>query len=281
MKQLAALLFFSFTVCASAQQEVRLWEKGAPGFENLQEKEVFEGDAKLPSRFTVSHYPSLYVFPASKPTGVSMIVAPGGGHTQLVIGKEGYDIAKWLNGKGITAFVLKYRLAKAPNSKYSVAREVTEDTLRSIRLVRSRAKEWGLDPARIGFMGFSAGGEVAAIAETRFDAGNAGATDPVDRFSSRPDFSVVIYPGWQPGAITVPKNAPPAFLACADDDRSHVVTTVNFYLDLEKQGVSTEMHIYASGGHGFAMRETKLPVKSWPDRLLEWMTDKKLWKQQE
>ena len=108
-----------------------------------------------------------------------------------------------------------------------------------------------MDPARIGFMGFSAGGEVAALVETRFDAGNDSSMDAIERVSSRPDFAVVVYPGFRPGTITVPKDAPPTFLVCADDDRSHVVTTVNLYLDLEKQGVSSEMHIYASRGHGF------------------------------
>ena len=262
---------------AFAQQEIKLWANGAPGYESLREKEVFEGDPKLPSRFTVSHYPSVYVFQPAKPTGVAIIVAPGGGHTQLVIGKEGYDIARWLNANGITAFVLKYRLAKAPASKYTIEKEVAEDTARSIRLVRARAAEFGLKPNSIGFMGFSAGGEVAAIAETRFDAGNTAAVDPVDRAGSRPDFAVVVYPGWREGAIHARKDAPPTFLVCADDDRSHVVTTVKFYLDLEALGVSTEMHIYAAGGHGFAMRDTNLPVKTWPDRLKEWMVDKKLW----
>lgn len=262
---------------ALAQEEIRLWPSGAPGYESLQDKEVFEGDPKLPTRFTVTHYPSIYVFRAAKPTGVGMIVAPGGGHSQLVIGKEGWDIAKWLNQNGITAFVLKYRLARAPNSKYSVDKEAAADTARAVRLVRSRARDWGVNPGSIGFMGFSAGGEIAAIAETRFDAGNASAKDPIDQLSSRPDFAVVVYPGWNEGAMTVPKNAPPTFLVCADDDRSHVVTTVQFYLDLEKQGISTEMHIYASGGHGFALRDSKLPVRGWPDRLKDWMIDKKLW----
>ena len=125
-------------------------------------------------------------------------------------------------------------------------------------------------------MGFSAGGEVAALIETRFDAGSDSAADPIDRTSSRPEFAVVVYPGFRPGTITVPKDAPPTFLVCADDDRSHVVTTVNLYLDLEKQGVPSEMHIYASGAHGFAMRPSALPVATWPDRLKQWMADRKL-----
>jgi endo-1,4-beta-xylanase len=207
---------------------------------------------------------------------MAVVIAPGGGHSQLVIDKEGWDIADWLNQHGIAGFVVKYRLARAPNSKYTVDRDALADTHRALRTVRAHAKEWGVDPARIGFMGFSAGGEMAALMETRFDRGNDSSPDPIERQSSRPDFSVIVYPGFKPGTITVPKDAPPAFLVCADDDRSHVVTTVNLYLDLEKQGISSEMHIYAAGAHGFGMRQSKLPVATWPDRLLAWMADRKL-----
>ena len=206
---------------------------------------------------------------------MAVVVAPGGGHTQLVIDKEGYDIADWLNKNGIAAFVLKYRLARAQGSHYTVAGNALPDAARAMRTVRGRAKEWNVDPARIGFMGFSAGGEVAALIETRFDAGNDSSTDAIDRVSSRPDFAVVVYPGYRPDTVTVPKDAPPTFLVCADDDRSHVVTTVNLYLDLQKQGVSSEMHIYASGGHGFGMKQSPLPAATWPDRLKEWMLDRK------
>src|SRR5258708_11245668 len=207
---------------------------------------------------------------------MAVVVAPGGCHSQLGIEQEGYTIAEWLNNKGIAAFVLKYRLARAQGSHYTVDGSALPDAARAMRTVRYRAKEWSVDPARIGFMGFSAGGEVAALIETRFDRGNDSSTDPIERTSSRPDFAVVVYPGFRPGAITVPKDAPPTFLVCSDDDRSHVVTTTNLYLDLEKQGVPSEMHIYASGGHGFGMKESRLPAATWPDRLREWMIDRKL-----
>jgi endo-1,4-beta-xylanase len=264
-------------LAAERGEEIRLWPKGAPGSEGETAAEVFKGDARLPSNFTVVHYPSIYVFlpPKEKASGMAVVVAPGGGHSQLVIDKEGWEIADFLNRNGIAAFVLKYRLARAPGSHYTVEANALADAARAMRTVRSRAAEWGLDRARIGIMGFSAGGEVAALMETRFDAGNADAADPIDRASSRPDFAVVVYPGYRPGTITVPKDAPPTFLVCADDDRSHVVTTVNLYLDLEKQQVPAEMHIYGSGGHGFGLR-SKLPVGNWPDRLLDWMRDRKL-----
>lgn len=282
MRTFTATLFAFATLAAGADHgdEIRLWPKGAPGSESETAAEVFTPSAnpKLPKNFTVVHYPSIYVFlpPKEKATGMAMVIAPGGGHSQLVIDKEGWDIADYLNQRGIAAFVLKYRLARAKDSHYTVPEHAWADAARAMRTVRSRAKEWGVNPARIGFMGFSAGGEVAALIETRFDAGNDSSPDAVERVSSRPDFAVVVYPGFRPGAVTVPKDAPPTFLVCADDDRSHVVTTVNLYLDLEKQGVSSEMHIYASGGHGFGIRESAKPVAKWTDRLEQWLADRKL-----
>ncbi len=276
----SCVLLSALAPAAERGEEVRLWPGAAPGSEGETAAEVFQTSAgsKLPSRFTVVHYPSIYVFlpPKEKANGAAMVVAPGGGHSQLVIEKEGWEIADWLNSHGIAAFVLKYRLARAPGSRYTVQGHALPDAARAVRTVRRRAKEWGVDPARIGFMGFSAGGEVAALIETRFDPGNDSSPDPVERVSSRPDFAVVVYPGYRPGVITVPPGAPPTFLVCADDDPSHVVTTVNLYLDLQKQKVPSEMHIYASGGHGFALRASKIPVAAWPDRLKEWMVDRKL-----
>jgi endo-1,4-beta-xylanase len=198
--------------------------------------------------------------------------------------KEGWEVADWLNSNGIAAFVLKYRLAKAEGAKYTLQDHVYSDAARAMRLVRSRAKEFGVDPARIGFMGFSAGGEVAGMIGTKFDVGKSDDPDPIERASSRPDFNVLIYPWYRPGAnrpdappmFPVPKDAPPTFMVCADDDRSHVEPTVKFYLELEAQHVPTEMHIYSSGGHGFGLRPTPKPspVMSWPDRLKEWLAER-------
>ena len=281
MKTITTFLLFSGLALALERgEELKLWPNGAPGSEGVTDKEVFtpSDNPKLPKNFKVVHYPSIYAFlpPAGKANGMAVVIAPGGGHSQLVIDKEGWDIADFLNQHGIAGFVVKYRLARAPNSKYTVDGDALADTHRALRMVRAHAKEWGVDPARIGFMGFSAGGEMAALMETRFDRGNDSSPDPIERQSSRPDFSVIVYPGFKPGSITVPKDAPPAFLVCADDDHSHVVTTVNLYLDLQKQGISSEMHIYAAGAHGFGMKASNLPVATWPDRLLAWMTDRKL-----
>src|SRR5436190_6603251 len=285
------LLLSCLALATERGEEIKLWPKGAPGSEGITAQEVSKPSTNpkyngWPSTYTVTHYPAIHVFlpPKEKATGVAMIVVPGGGHRQVVIEKEGWDIAEWLNSNGIAAFVLKYRLAKAEGAKYTLPEDVYADAARSMRLVRSRAKEWGIDPARIGFVGFSAGGEIAGMIETKYDNGKPDASDPIERVSSRPDFTVLIYPWYRPGAnhpeapalFPVPKDAPPVFMVCADDDRSHVEPTVKFYLELEANRIPTEMHIYAYGGHGFGLRPTARPspVMSWPDRLTEWLAER-------
>ena len=180
-RTLSLFLAFGALALAAGHEEIRLWPNGAPGSEGITAQEVSEPSTPpkyqgLPARFTVTHYPSVYVFlpPKEKATGVAMIVAPGGGHSQLVIEKEGWEIADWLNSLGIAAFVLKYRLARAPGSPYKLPDQVYADAARSVRLVRSRATEWSLDAAKIGF---SAGGEVAGMIGTTLDAGQPDAAD--------------------------------------------------------------------------------------------------------
>src|SRR5258708_29457270 len=202
-----SLVMAGLAFSAERGEEIHLWATGAPGSEGITTPEVSKPSTNpkygtWPANFTVTHYPSIYVFlpPKGKATGAAMVVGPGGGHSQLVIEKEGWEFADWLNERGIAAFVLKYRLARAPGSKYTLPDQVYADAARSVRLVRSHAKEWNVDPSRIGFSGFSAGGEVAGMIGTRFDAGAQGAADSVERVSSRPDFNVLIYPFYRPGA---------------------------------------------------------------------------------
>src|SRR5690348_7793773 len=160
------LVLFPVFVCtlalgAERGDEIRLWKNGAPGSQGETAAEVFEksDNPKLPKRFTVVHYPSIYVFlpPKEKANGTAVVIAPGGGHSQLVIDKEGWDIADWLNKNGVAGFVLKYRLARAKDSHYTVPDHALADAARAMRTVRYHAKEWGVDPSRIGFMGYSAG----------------------------------------------------------------------------------------------------------------------------
>ncbi len=268
--------------------EVPLWPNGAPGSETRRgEPENIswrqEADIVFPILFNI-HNPSVVPFlpnPA-KATGAAIIIAPGGGHMFLTIDREGYDLAKWLADRGVAAFVLKYRLARdaAGNSPYKTTVEPVADGLRAVRLLRSRAAEWNLNPARIGILGFSAGGVPALGAATKFDAGHPDAVDPVERVSSRPDFHAMIYAEVPRADWEAPKDTPPAFIVVAFDDPGKPVGLANLFLKYKAANIPTEMHIYNSGGHGFGVRTDRpeLPVSTWPLRLLDWMGDRGLLK---
>jgi acetyl esterase/lipase len=274
-------LGMTVSVAQSTPQVVHLWPSGTATLQGTGEKEITEPANPQPGQRINSiknvHNPSIEVHlpPPEKATGTAIVVAPGGGHRQLVWGSEGTDVAAWLNGLGIAAFILKYRLAQTPNYHYTVEAEALQDTQRAIRIVRSRAKEWGVDPARVGILGFSAGGALAALADIRFDRGNPNAADPVDRQSCRPDFAGLVYPGWTPMDITAPKDAAPAFLTSAgSDDQSHARQTVEFYDSLFRAGVPAELHIYAHGGHGGGIRSRNgIPFGTWHIRFQEWLAD--------
>ncbi|MFN7922151.1 MAG: alpha/beta hydrolase [Bryobacteraceae bacterium] len=276
-----------FTVAAmltlplAAQQEIRLWKGGPPGFEGIAIKEVVtERGSETTHNRAVSniHDPSVlaYLPSADKATGAAVIVAPGGGHRYLAIDHEGYDVMSWLNSIGVAGFILKYRLARTEGHDYKVEVHALQDAQRAVRLVRSRAREWGIDPARIGMMGFSAGGGVTGFAATRFEVGKPDASDPLERLSSRPDFQVLVYPGIETATWKIPADAPPAFLVHADDDKLSAERSASYYIGLKKAGVSAEMHVYAHGGHGFGMRNRPLPVTGWTQRFQEWLADMKL-----
>lgn len=265
---------------APAAQTVLLWPAGAPGA-------LGNDDADKPS---------LEVFPAPAAGKIStaVIVCPGGGYSHLSMQKEGSDVAAWLNARGISAFVLKYRLGPAYHHPIELG-----DAQRAIRYVRWNAKENGYDANRIGIWGFSAGGHLAATTGTHFDAGNPNATDPVERESSRPDFMILAYPvitfeepyvhmgsrdallGKNPDPALmdllsaerhVTPETPPTFLFHTTEDRTvPVENSVNFYLALRKAGVPAEMHIYEKGNHGSGLAQNDPVLKSWPDRLADWL----------
>jgi acetyl esterase/lipase len=285
MKRLRYLIvsLMVVTPCFAADNppEVLLWPAGAPGSEGITTGNVVVEKGKNGTHnrsVTQVHSPSLTVYlpPKEKATGAAVVICPGGGHRMLAIEHEGHDVAKWLNSIGVAGFVLTYRLARTEGSKYKVEDHALADARRAVRLVRSRASEWGVDPARVGMMGFSAGGEVTALAGTRFEAASEATGDPVDRLSSRPDFLVLVYPGVRPEKLTITKETPPTFLTVADDDRGSAQSTAAIYLALKKAGVSGELHVFARGGHGFGMRDNHVPASSWPTRLQEWMADRGL-----
>ena len=277
----ALLLCLGATPAIAAPEVVYLWPAGHPTLQGASEKEVTNPPNPQPGQRINSilnvHNPSIEVrLPApDKANGTAIIVAPGGGHRQLVWGSEGTDIADWLNTLGVAAFILKYRLEQTPNYKYTVEGEALQDSERALRIVRARAKDWNVDPARVGFMGFSAGGALAALADIRFDRGKPGAPDPIDQQSCRPDFVCLVYPGWKPMDITAPKDAAPAFLTSAGlDDAFHARQTVEFYNELFKSGVQADLHIYAHGGHGGAISPRKgIPFGTWHLRFQEWLAD--------
>ena len=279
MRATMLLLLLCGVSPAATATEIRLWPNGAPGSAGKTAAEVVEPPNQDHGYLKVTgvNQPSLTVYlpPAGKASGAAMIIAPGGGHAFLNFDQEGTYVAAYLNSIGVAAFVLKYRLAREPGSTYKVEEHALADAQRAIRLLRARAAEWNLNPSRIGIMGFSAGGEVAALAATRFDAGKPDAADPVDRQSSRPDFDALIYPGIRANAYTIPKDMPVTFLLCADNDRGPSTALSALYPMLKAAGIQTEVHVYATGGHGFGINpNTRNPspaATTWQLRLGDWL----------
>ena len=277
-----ARLLFLFASClplSAANPELFLWPNGAPGSEGNTAPDLFEAPNQTHGylKLTSVHHPSLTVYlpPPGRATGAAMIIAPGGGHQFLNFDQEGTFVAESLNAIGVAAFVLKYRLAREPGSTYKVEEHALADAQRAIRLLRGRAAELHLNPARIGIMGFSAGGEVAALASTRFDPGKPDSADPIERQSSRPDFDALIYPGIRAAAYTIPKSMPVTFLLCADNDKGPSTAISELYPLLKAAGIQTEVHVYATGGHGFGINpNTRNPspaATTWQVRLAEWL----------
>jgi acetyl esterase/lipase len=269
------LLLAAACTQARAQDVVPLWPNGAPGFEARKDlPENVKRKGKLEQSVTNVNNPSLTVYlPAKgKATGAGIIICPGGGHSVLAIEHEGHNVGQWLADNGIAGFVLKYRLAREKGSPYTVEDHAYQDAQRALRLVRSKAKDWNVN--KLGIMGFSAGGDLVLLSSTKFDAGKTDATDSVERESSRPDFQIVVYPAI-PKTLNFAKNNPPAFLLCGNQDRQNISEGLaTLYLNMKKAGINTELHIYASVGHGFGLREkANLRVAGWPARVKEWMTD--------
>ncbi len=265
---------------SAAPQIVLLWPDGAPGAMGNEDADK----------------PWLTIFPASGAERVptAVIICPGGSYLRLSMDKEGSDVAKWLNERGITAFVLKYRLGP----KYHHPVEL-RDAQRAIRYVRSHAKDYGYDEKRIGIWGFSAGGHLASTTGTHFDGGKSDAADPIERQSSRPDFMILAYPvitlappyvhlgsrnallGRDPDAALiellsnekqVTADTPPTFIIQTTEDQLVPgENSIYFYLALRKAGVPAEMHIFQKGEHGAGLAPNDPVLKTWPDLLADWL----------
>ena len=279
------LSIISIPAAGAEPPEIPLWANGAPGSEGLTLRETVEnvGKERLERRITNVTNPtiSVYVPDASKATGTAIIVAPGGGHRHITYDNEGHFVAQWLQSIGVTGVVLKYRLARSEGNPFQVEDHILKDAQRAIRMVRSRAREWRIDPNQVGILGFSAGGELAALAATRYDDAIEGTADPIDKEKSRPDFQALLYPGI-PKDARVNKDMPPTFLCAAHDDRPNISEGLaEYYLAVKRAGVPVELHIYTGGGHGFGMRNrSQFAISTWPVRLQDWLTGRGLLRRQ-
>ena len=256
---------------AAAQESVALWPEGAPGSEGFEN--VPESAADWWVRDV--HAPSLTVFAPEQPNGTAIVVVPGGGHENVVWPSEAVRPAQWLAERGVTAFALKYRLARQPGSPYDIETDAAADLRRAMRWVRSHAEDYGLDPERIGVLGFSAGGELVNLVTYGPTEGDEASNDPTERVSARPDFQVQIYPGpiGLPDRFT--QEPPPAFFVTAFGDEGPELTISRHLAMYRKAGVPAEVHVYAHGAHAFNMgtRSDLRSLKAWPGRLEDWLAD--------
>jgi acetyl esterase/lipase len=274
---LACSLISVFSAQAQLQPTIKLWPNGAPGANPNGGKEIRRIDPGGGEQVLSNvHEPSItpYLPNAGKATGVSIVIAPGGAHRELWMDHEGYNIAQELADNGIAVFILKYRLAREKNSTYTVEGHSVKDMLRAVRLVRSRASEWKIDPTKIGIMGFSAGGQVAALTDLQADNGDAKATDPVETVSSKPNFQVLVYPAWV-NDITLSKSSARAFIVGGFKDMESISTGMpKLFLKFKEVNVPAELHIYADVGHGFGVNKAnKGPYSKWLEPLIAWMFD--------
>lgn len=272
---------------ATPLPSIRLWPGKAPGDEESLPAETDSskpGEGKVAGkpiiRLTNVSDPSITVYPppTDRNTGAAVVVCPGGGYHILAMDLEGTEVCEWLNSIGVTGVLLKYRVPTRPNrEKYAAP---LEDVQRAIRLVRSDSESWHLDSHRIGVLGFSAGGHLAATASTRFANSSYPEVDAADKLSCRPDFAVLIYPAYltpeKDGKTVSPElsitsDTPPTFLVMTEDDPVRVENVLTYVGALKKAGVQAELHVYSSGGHGYGLRPTEEPVTRWPALAAGWM----------
>lgn len=253
----------------------RLWPDGAPGSEQHRNEPERLVDGAYPTNV---HDPSLTVMRADPrhANGAAVVIVPGGGHYLIVMENEGLLPGRMLNRIGVTAFVLKYRLAHGPDTAgYRADREGAADLRRAVRWVRAHAAEYGVDPQRVGVMGFSAGGELLSLVADNPEPPQRGTADAVDRLSARPDFQVLVYPGDAGTPAQAVDKAPPAFLVAGSRDTCCLAPSLTLYQQLVKAGVSAELHLYADTDHAFNMgqRGERISLQHWPDRMSDWLSD--------
>jgi acetyl esterase/lipase len=294
LSSFAAVVAFSASLFAqkpagqppSGHLTLNLWPHGAPGAPPSSGSEVdttTTRDTLIAGKPVVRlgnvSTPTLTVYaPLQKNSGAAVVVFPGGGYHILAIDLEGTEVCDWLNTVGITCLLVKYRVPDSgPYPKSSAA---LQDAQRALRMVRSHAGQWHIDAQRIGVLGFSAGAHLAAALSTHFDQRLYDPVDDGDKVSCRPDFAVIIYPGYLALAeqsfapnpeIHVTSQTPPSFIVQAEDDPVHVENSTVYFLALKNAKVPAEMHLYANGGHGYGLRPTDLPITDWPKLVQTWL----------
>jgi acetyl esterase/lipase len=286
------LLLSTHSRAAEDPQILLLWPNGAPGETN---KFSEERDMTKPTDNLIAGKPlirlgnvskptlTIYRPPADKDTGAAVVVCPGGGYSILAMDLEGTEVCEWLNSIGVTGVLLKYRVPKREGQPAYAG--PLQDAQRSVGLVRHHAKALGIDSRRIGVLGFSAGGHLAATLSANSDRRSYPAVDDADHESCGPDFQVLIYPGGltrtderekiRPEAA-VTTNTPPTFIVMAEDDPVRVENAIFYALALKQSKVPVELHVYPTGGHGYGLRRTKDQVTTWPDRASDWMKSRGL-----
>jgi acetyl esterase/lipase len=260
-----------------APEVIHLWANGAPGFESRRDEPEQARDYWVRN----INNPSVTAFlpPKGTANGCAVLVVPGGGFKELVFDREGIQPSEFLNRLGVTAFALKYRLPGAEHSPYTMD-HVRQDAYRAMRVIRSRADEFKIDPKRIGILGFSVGGAVAMMVSFDKGDGDPAALDPVDRINGRPNFEMIVYPG-KPEYLPkiVPPDTGPAFLLCANDDQYQCDEVTLALLERFRDAkVPVEALFIAKGRHGFNIGDKSeyLSVRHWPDRMADWLGDRKL-----
>lgn len=267
-----------------------IWPSGAPGASGSTAGAPAEVDTTTAKDNLIAGKPLIRLGNVSSPTITvykphsakgavpAIVVFPGGGYHILAIDLEGTEVCDWLDAAGIACVLLKYRVPDT--GPYPKSPAALQDAQRAVGVVRQHAAEWGIDPNRVGVLGFSAGGHLAAALSTHFDKRLYDSVDAADQLSCRPDFAVVIYPGYlalaEQNMATNPEiqptpQTPPTIIVQAEDDPVHVENATNYFLQLKNAKVSAELHIYADGGHGYGLRRTELPVTAWPLLVEKWL----------
>ncbi len=293
MHPLFLLLLLSLTLRAAEPLVVEIWPGAAPeenakiGPERvlmspkLEHKQVEVMESTRMISDVTKPSISIYRPTAGKNTGTAMVICPGGGYWNLYWELEGEEVAAWLNAHGITGIILKYRVPRRLDEpKTEPARRPLQDAQRALSLVRSRAREWDVNPERIGFVGFSAGGHLALATATGFEKRMYEPIDDIDKVSCRPDFAVGVYSGYLKAkdkdeiaaGFQIPSRTPPIFLVHGGDDIiSPPEHSLLMYLALKRAGIPAELHIYASTTHDFGVRKNSQPYSTWTDSCLDWL----------